>query len=342
MGNQNTGFMEDVCYIRLLLIVLLVIYHAFAIHSGAWNPIGEQIALYGWLDKFAYSFMLECFVFISGYVYGMQVRNGKEIKLLPEVKRKAKRLLLPCLVFGIVYILLFESFTKVSWDITLSFGHLWFLPMLFWCFMFTIIAETRHFDEILVILVVLILKLCNMLPLPYRLWECFFYLPFFYIAFAFGKHDIMRRITGLINSSNARAYIKLGLLALYILVFVSTTLFLGIINKYPNDIVHVARNIVRNILMLTYSSLGILLCFIMADTLKRKLKISKRLKALSSYCFGVYVYQQMILMALYYHTPINSIPHYIVPWLGFFIALLASTALTHLTLKTKIGQRLIG
>ena len=92
MGNQNTGFMEDVCYIRLLLIVLLVIYHAFAIHSGAWNPIGEQIALYGWLDKFAYSFMLECFVFISGYVYGMQVRNGKEIKLLPEVKRKAKRL----------------------------------------------------------------------------------------------------------------------------------------------------------------------------------------------------------------------------------------------------------
>lgn len=42
MSNQNTGFMEDVCYIRLLLIILFVMYHAFAIHSVAWNPIGKQ------------------------------------------------------------------------------------------------------------------------------------------------------------------------------------------------------------------------------------------------------------------------------------------------------------
>lgn len=51
--------LNDVVILRLLLIVLLVVYHSFCIFSGAWEVPDNypQIPAYGWIAKASYSKM---------------------------------------------------------------------------------------------------------------------------------------------------------------------------------------------------------------------------------------------------------------------------------------------
>jgi fucose 4-O-acetylase-like acetyltransferase len=141
MNNQKKSLLQDVVLLRVIVIFLLVIYHAFIIYSHGWKEpvVFQENSVYWWMAKFSYSFMLETFVFISGYLLAYQAINGK----LQEVfwhftKKKASRLVLPCLIFSIIYFLMFRdySLSVVYKDIyNGSVGHLWFLPMLFWCYL---------------------------------------------------------------------------------------------------------------------------------------------------------------------------------------------------------------
>lgn len=123
--------------IRLLLIVLVVFYHAFIVYQGGWVSVAysPEIKAYWWLDKLSYSFMLEMFVFVSGFVYGYQVRTTGETKLQAKTLfwGKFKRLMIPCMVFSLLYILLFGNIAqpvqKTLYDMFNDAGHMWFLPM---------------------------------------------------------------------------------------------------------------------------------------------------------------------------------------------------------------------
>lgn len=80
-ANSFNNTLYEVIYVRLLLITTLVFYHAFAIFSGAWEPISgyPKIQVYSIMDKLSYACLLETFVFISGYILGYQVsKKGEE------------------------------------------------------------------------------------------------------------------------------------------------------------------------------------------------------------------------------------------------------------------------
>lgn len=110
--------LENVVVIRLLLIVLLVLYHSFAIYNGSWGmPEGiVPITGYWWIATLAYSFMLETFVFISGYVLGFQTRTKYDgvLDFNTCVLKKCRRLLLPSLVFSVLYFLCFRDISDFS------------------------------------------------------------------------------------------------------------------------------------------------------------------------------------------------------------------------------------
>lgn len=116
MTTNKTNFLTEVAIIRPILVVLLVFYHAFAHYSGAWEPIDGYPAIrdYWWLDWLSYAFMLEMFVFISGYVFGFQVRTKGVEKLNAKnlLWGKFKRLMIPCMVFSFLYILFFQVKTS--------------------------------------------------------------------------------------------------------------------------------------------------------------------------------------------------------------------------------------
>lgn len=73
--QKKENILTEVSVIRPILIILLVVYHSFIIYQGGWSePVGfEPNETYWWISKASYSFMLEAFVLISGYVYAHQV-----------------------------------------------------------------------------------------------------------------------------------------------------------------------------------------------------------------------------------------------------------------------------
>lgn len=79
MLNNKSGYLYEVVMIRVVLVFLLVLYHSFIIYCGGWQePVGfVNIPSYWWIGKGAYSIMLESFVFISGYVFGIQMIEKK-------------------------------------------------------------------------------------------------------------------------------------------------------------------------------------------------------------------------------------------------------------------------
>lgn len=94
----------DVVVIRLVLIFLLVFYHAFAIYSGAWiNPFpacqvnAVDVPLYSFMAKLSHNFQLEAMTFISGLLFGYSIKHHPEYMTFQGcIVKKAKRVLLPC------------------------------------------------------------------------------------------------------------------------------------------------------------------------------------------------------------------------------------------------------
>lgn len=111
MADTTRQKLQEVLLIRPILIVLLVVYHAFIIYAGGWSQPDGFVPHegYAWIARFSYSFMLEMFVFISGYVWAYQrLELNRQISFGKLVQQKSKRLLLPSVVFSIVYLLCFE------------------------------------------------------------------------------------------------------------------------------------------------------------------------------------------------------------------------------------------
>lgn len=114
MGQSKTMVMQnlnEVSLMRPILIVLLVSYHAFCPFDGNWEAFAdfEQIAVYKWLDRGVFAFMLESFVFISGYIWSYQ-RNelGRKENLRQLVQKKLNRLIVPSIVFSVLYLMIFS------------------------------------------------------------------------------------------------------------------------------------------------------------------------------------------------------------------------------------------
>ena len=133
--------LSEVSFIRPLLIILVVLYHAFAPFAGTWREFAGFVPneAYRYIANISYSSMLETFVFISGYVFSYQcLYLNKNYSLKQLCIKKGKRLLLPYLIFGFIYLLLFgdignKGFYYVVSELLGGVGHLWFLMMLFWC-----------------------------------------------------------------------------------------------------------------------------------------------------------------------------------------------------------------
>lgn len=109
---NNKRNLDEVSFIRPILIVLLVFVHCFTVFNGGWPPFEgyKDCTGYMWFSRTCYSFMLETFIFVSGYVWAYQVIDlQKRSSLGILVKKKAERLILPSVVFSLVYWQLFNG-----------------------------------------------------------------------------------------------------------------------------------------------------------------------------------------------------------------------------------------
>ena len=201
MSNTKAGpkhFLNDICVIRIILILLLILYHSLCPYTSAFwdNPQGYDIPLYYWIGRLSYSCMLETFVLISGVILGFQTkRNGREaLSFTHLVVGKLKRLIIPSLLFGTIYFLIFMDLSSAPFTIVKSLfegvGHMWFLPMLFWCFFFLFIISILRLDRKEILPLLLLFAIFSSLPLPLRMNQSMYYFFFFFLGYCIGTKQI--------------------------------------------------------------------------------------------------------------------------------------------------------
>lgn len=174
----------EIDLIRPFLIILVVLYHSFIIFAGGWQPVVGyvDIPVYKYISVVSYSFMLEGFVLISGYIYGYQLAEkgiGSFTKLL---SKKFLRLLVPAIIWSLIYSLsLFDGQINII-TILSGAGHLWFLIMLFWVFIGCFLIYKFRINYCFVWLLLLISALLSSNPLPLQLNAAMYYIFFFYLG----------------------------------------------------------------------------------------------------------------------------------------------------------------
>lgn len=339
--------LNDVMIMRPIVIFLLIVTHSFTMYTGgSWAlPDGiHKVWAYNEITHIAFSFMLETFVFISGYLFGMQQK--KQISFKVFLKKKLQRLIVPSIMFSIVYIACFNCEEFQSGGVILSIlngaGHLWFLPMLFWCFVMTyFLSKIKTNDKIKIALCFILALLSGLLPLPLRLDKACYYILFFY----FGVYLYPRR-TKIID------YISIQKTILLIIIFVVSYVAFSYGKQTLSEceMITISSKLLRVLGMklctIIYSSTGLVMLFVVSNyALKNKdeWQCPLWLVSINRLCFGIYIYQQFILKFLYYSTSLPQLMGiYWLPWVGLAITMIISIIFAKLTVQTKMGRVLIG
>lgn len=333
MIKQN---LDEVSLMRPILIVLLVVFHAFCPYDGNWEAFAgfEQITVYKWLDRGVFAFMLESFVFISGYIWSYQ-RNefGRKENLKQLVQKKFNRLIVPSIVFSILYLLLFSpNMLTINglmgggiYEILRGAGHLWFLPMLFWCFVYTYLLEQIKISPTKKLILSVLLMVFTILPDYFHCTRAFIYLPFFY-----GGYYVRQNIMTIKKTLSLKLILLLwlGFVLSFILLYFVRDNYLPNIKTISSSIFVLMDYFCRSM----YAGIGTMAFFMTALVISNKFRVSGWILEIGKYCFGVYIWQQFILKFMYYNTCIfaQSSP-YIIPWIGATFALVLSILLAKAT-----------
>lgn len=204
--NKKKIRLDEVTIMRTILAFLIVFMHAFTCYNHSWRaPEGFiDIPVYKWLARTSFAFTLEAFVFISGYLFAFQsITLEKKMSLGVLITNKLKRLMLPSIIFSAAYFAIFYQYRGLGnmvYSLINGCGHMWFLPMLFWCFIGGWLLEQIKIKDSWKLAFLVALNLFTYLPLALRLSNAFSFMVYFYGGFLCYKHS--DRIKTLITKKN--------------------------------------------------------------------------------------------------------------------------------------------
>ena len=272
------------------------------------------------------------FVFISGYLFICLLMFGKYSTWGSLLQKKALRILFPYFVFG-----LFFMATTGDWHPFRLFNggywHLWFLPMLFWCFLGGYFVYRVKLKITWGLILLLLSFFGTLVPSTMPIWMrlqgfvCWFY--WFYLGMLIYKFK-----------DELYHYIHKYKIHLYLLFFycIITCLWPS---EYGND--------------KWYNNLAVTGClvsivYLMDKVDWSKIKVTPPLVKFSSYSFGIYIWHNWVALMLISKTsqrlfglPELAANHVILFPLCFSLITLAiSWALSWMMMKTKVGKFLIG
>lgn len=346
---QNNQRLQEIDLIRPIAVLLIVVWHTFIIYQGGWHEPENyaDVGAYWWLAKFAIIFSLELFTFVSGYVFSFQNTN-KPKPFSVFVKGKARRLLLPGIVFSLLYILLItgvdniQSIPKLCEDLICGVGHLWYLTMLFVVFILSYFIVRLKVRAVNLLMVVLfsIATIILTIQLPFNISLILYYLPFFLIGYYF--YQYRERINKKLKEGGVFI-----VFAVFVITFLLTTVTKDLVD---NGVLYFGKydSIVRfgiKVVHLVSAFFGVVAAYGFAYLYAKKKKgvVSKGLDYLNPYCFGIYLFQQFVLLILYFKTPLfATFGSYLAPWIAFVITIIVSFSLTYILRLTKAGRYLIG
>ena len=341
----------EVSIIRPLVIFLLVVTHSMAFFNGGWKvPAGvEHVETYRWISAFIAGFRIETIALVAGYVFAFQsIDLHRKYDFWPFARKKMKRLLVPALIFGTVYYFIFlygrESFSWGGFLMKLlsGVGHLWFLPMLFWCFLCIWLIDRKQPSEKRLIAVLAVLSIIPIpIPLPFgfhRFFHFMFYCYAGYLLYAHREQVLAKLMNRKSISSLALIYCTLVVIELTVISKIGG----GKNNLSTLSVLHFGLSYANRFV---YSCCGILALYLFVCRFTTRAGFEPRQWVISAskYCYGVYVYHQFIMYYLYEHTPMpQHVGSWLIPVVGLLVTFPLSYLLTWLSLRSRIGRYLIG
>lgn len=340
-------WLNEVSFMRPILLVLLVSYHAFAPYISSlksWSlPEGfHLVEIYDWIGLLSRAFRLEGFVFISGYIFTFQLVEKKKFSSLKSLfTSKFQRLLIPSFIFSAIYILFFLnglSPTSIVLKIVGGAGHLWYLPCLFWCFLLQYFIIDKHFSPKLMIIVLVIAMAISCVPLPLQIHRALYYITFFYGGGMFWKYNKWFR------DKDSTKNIILSW-TFFLILFVGVNLL--ILHLTTISSAQKLSMPIKGLILVsnTYSKAilgwsGIIALYLTSVYYCKRHSLSKTIIKIGTCGYGVYVFHQFILVYLYRYTEFPQLcGTYGLPWAGFGVTVLLSVLLTLAVRSTKIGRK---
>lgn len=306
--------------IRIYLIVALLMCHAFAPFNGGWVSLSQhEICTYKWIARISYASLLETFVLISGYLFYSKLLKG--VTFTDVFKDKFRRLYIPTILFGILYVLIlgipisFTTFIRVLDGI----GNLWFLPMLLIVFLLYWLAYKYISSKTLLTVILGIVAVLPYPTLPFQFNDSLYYLFFFHLGCQIASNN---ELNIHLQSKKTLFFLTFLYIVVFIISFYIRDTYLNINDNLT--LVHKSLLIcIKHICRFSYSVIGVFMIYSGFSFISNYIK--RDLTSIASLCFGVYLVHEMILRILYYKLNIiEYINIFYTPWVSILITFILS------------------
>jgi peptidoglycan/LPS O-acetylase OafA/YrhL len=346
IGVENQQ-LNDVVILRAFAIITVVVYHSYGIYCKGECVLDITTEYGGLYKQFLlnfFAFRMPLFVFVSGYLFAHLYWNkGKYKKMFPFIKNKSKRLLLPYSIFSILLGITLWGTQKFTLITFLSgHNHLWFLLMLFFCFVagrVWIFLYEKFPNKYFLVVSFIISVLISYHPIKRFLWIFgIVYAEGFFFWFLLGMLVLMYRndVLKLLNK-------KITIAALFVCYLVSCFFVGNWTLVHPISIPFFAW-------LSRFSA--IFLAYYVANTLldRKIISVSPFLESFNKCSYGIYIFHYWIILLVYLHKNTMQVKlvylaityPVIYPIIASLSCLLISYFFAKNVLKTKVGRFLIG
>lgn len=333
--NGSHNYLE-IQWLRAIAVVLLVTWHCLFCVQFVWGVVtpGRDVLPFMLLSHFFIpDAMMPLFTFISGYLFcALYFERGKYREFGPFLWSKVKRLIIPFLVFSPLIIL--TSYNMNFSDFIWGEGcHMWYCPMLFWCFILAWVLLKINSKAIFIIVSLLSTFLVFAYPnfwfLPFRLPlgidNGFYYFSYFAFGGVINRCKIVYK-----NSIGVKSTICLCMAA-YITLWCINCM----------DILYISRLASS---LQCYLFVVLLWLIVMKYVENSKLRLNERLSQVCKCSFGIYVFHHWIAWDIVWYPPVRDFLQNNYLWLPVLatpIIFVVSYGLTKIMLKTRIGYFLL-
>lgn len=308
-------------------ILLVVLGHVCNMYlpNGLIHPAVPS-DLIGYVSLYIYSFHMPLFVFVSGSVYAYQTEVlGRSTGFSAFIKKKAKRLLIPYVVFGLLLIfLMFGCGLRSNLSDYIINGillskdsrHLWFVLMLFEVFVLFYLMnrclQMLHCPKWALVVLSLVCYLSsNYFPYILQISNAFRYVFWFTLGYVFllYKNEVRRIVVYSVCVVFLFAYLVIEHHVSFDIPFFSTIT----------------------------ACAGIILVYSFSCDFK-SISRTPFFRLVSKNSFGIYLYHVFIIYLMFFFLKELSISAFLLSLSVLFVSIFLSALLTELTRKLGLGK----
>ena len=338
----KSGYRYDIAVLRLLCVSIVVFFHAYGMmYASHFSEVTRSMymARYEFFNQtYLINIAMPMFIFISGFLFGGQLMKSQPVSFARMVRSKFMRLMVPFFVFATLFMFT-QNAVSLKPFYQWTYSHLWFLPMLFWCFVVTYFLRPLILNDRLavgiptIVMLFAIAFLGKFMPMIIGLHNINTSIGWFALGVWFYKHE-----RALLMSSAPPALKVMTIIAGLAIFIVGMTL-------YP--MAYGERTLIGfAVTICALYSLWLLFSWIPW----KNFAVTDFLLSLSACSFGIYIFHNWLEAHMVSRTAQHLFPleewarnHIVLyPFLFSAAAFVLSLFLTWIMLKFKTGRKLIG